>query len=527
MTVHLEPSTLSPAGNDGTADSCLQNSRMEPCTIVIFGASGDLTARKLLPALFKLHTSSGLPKPVTIVGSSRTMMTDQQFRDRLRKNCAAGTAVSDRQWEAFASKLFYKPVAYNQPETFKKLAAFLQRLDTKRQTGGNLIFYLAIPPTLYATVSEMIGQSGLAAEGTKNWSRIVVEKPFGRDIESATALEQILHRNFKEHQIFRIDHYLAKETVQNILMLRFANTIFEPLWNRNFIDSVGIVASEKLGVEHRAGYYEQTGVMRDMFQNHLMQLLALTAMEPPSHFEAARVQDEKVKVFRALRPFSFTGHQENLILGQYGPGVIDGLNVTGYRQEKGVAPASLTPTYAMMRVFIDNWRWQGVPFYMVSGKRLPKKITRVVVRFKEVPHSLFRNVLSEASITANRLVLGIHPREEIFLTFQTKTPGASNCLQSVTMDFSYDHKGTGLTLSAYEKVLMDCIQGNHMLFWRQDGVELSWSFLTPVLEACEICANRESRLHSYAAGSWGPDSAMGWIRPIIDENFSTAHETGG
>lgn len=499
---------------------CSQGSLLEPCTIVIFGASGDLTARKLLPALFKLHISGNLPKPVTIVGCSRTKMTDRQFREKLRLDCTVGEG-NNKRWEEFATHIFYQPATYDHQATFEELAILLRRLDARRQTRGNRIFYLAIPPALYATAAEMIGLTGLAVENTagNGWSRIVVEKPFGRDLQSATALDRTLHNSFKEHQIFRIDHYLAKETVQNILMLRFANTIFEPLWNRNFIDSVGIIASERLGVEHRAGYYEQAGVLRDMFQNHLMQLLALTAMEPPSLFKAARVQDEKIKVFRALRPFSLCNPKENLILGQYGPGAIDDLKVPGYRQEKGVNPFSLTPTFAMMRVFIDNWRWQGVPFYIVSGKRLPRKITRIVVRFREVPHSLFRNVLTEDKIAANRLILGIHPREEIFLTFQTKKPGARDCLQSVTMDFSYNQQTDAVLLSAYEKVLMDCIHGDHMLFWRQDGVEQSWSFLTPILAECEKCANRNSRLHTYAAGSWGPPQAMDWMRLIINKDF--------
>jgi glucose-6-phosphate 1-dehydrogenase len=351
----------------------------------------------------------------------------------------------------------------------------------------------------------MLGSAGLSAEGEggKGWSRIVVEKPFGSDLDTAIDLDRSLHEHFQEHQIFRIDHYLAKETVQNILMLRFANAIFEPLWNRRYIDNVTITAAETLGVEHRAGYYEQAGVLRDMFQNHMMQLLALTAMDPPSLFEADMVRNEKIRVYQCLRPFDVTNIKDNLVTGQYGPGTIDGEKVPGYLEEPGVSPDSMTPTFAMMRIFLDNWRWQGVPFFLTSGKRLAKKITEISIQFKEVPHSMFRPVLGE-HITANRLILGIYPEEKISLTFQTKNPGAKVCLRSVTMDFQYNQNHSGPVLDAYEKVLLDCMLGDHMLFWRQDGVELCWSFLTPILTECETCIDREEMLFTYESGSRGP-----------------------
>jgi glucose-6-phosphate 1-dehydrogenase len=296
---------------------------------------------------------------------------------------------------------------------------------------------------------------------------------------------------------------LAKETVQNILMFRFANAIFEPLWNRRYIDYVTITAAESLGVEHRAGYYEQAGVLRDMFQNHMMQLLALTAMDPPSLFEADRVRDEKIRVYRSLRPFDVEKLQDYLVLGQYGPGTIDGKSVPGYLEDPDVSPDSLTPTFAMMKIFLDNWRWQGVPFYITSGKRLAKKLTEITVQFKEVPHYMFRQVLG-GQITANRLVLGIYPDEKISVTFQTKNPGARVCLRSVTMDFNYNQNYNGPVLDAYEKVLLDCMLGDHMLFWRQDGVELCWSFLTPILKECETCKDRSEMLFTYDSGSLGP-----------------------
>jgi glucose-6-phosphate 1-dehydrogenase len=290
-------------------------------------------------------------------------------------------------------------------------------------------------------------------------------------------------------------------------MFRFANWIFEPIWNRSHIDHVSITAAESLGVEHRAGYYEEAGVLRDMFQNHMMQLLALTAMEPPSRFKADRVRDEKVKVFRALRPFSNENSKESIVLGQYGPGRIDGQKVPGYREEPGVRPDSLTPTFALLRAFIDNWRWKGVPFYVMSGKRLAKKLTEISIQFREVPHAMFSPVLGD-HITANRLVLGIYPEEEITLTFQTKYPGAKVCLRSVTMDFLYHQNYAGPILDAYEKVLIDCMIGDQMLFWRQDAVELCWSFLDPILKECESCGDRAEMLLPYEAGSWGPEAVQ-------------------
>ena len=366
---------------------------------------------------------------------------------------------------------------------------------------------MAIPPSLYKSTAKILGKAGLSVEGEKenNWTRIVVEKPFGRDLGTAIDLDRSLHEHFQEHQIFRIDHYLAKETVQNVLMFRFANSIFEPIWNRRFIDHVSITAAESLGVEHRAGYYEQAGVLRDMFQNHMMQLLALTAMDPPSLFEADRVRDEKVKVYRTIRPFSTADLKDYLVLGQYGAGTIDGKRVPAYRDEPGINPESLVPTFAMMKVFLDNWRWQGVPFYLTSGKRLAKKLTEIVIQFKEIPHSMFRRTLGE-HIFANQLILGIYPDEKISLTFQTKNPGARVCLRSVTMDFQYHQNYSGPVLDAYEKVLLDCMLGDHMLFWRQDGVELCWSFLTPILEECETCGDRSEMLLPYNSGSWGPQS---------------------
>ncbi len=489
-------------------DSCPVDRTMEPCTLVIVGASGDLTARKLVPSLFNLYLNNGLPAPFLVVGCSRTRMANEEFRERMKNALTEINKADQKKWEGFAGFLFYRSMEYDDPQSYVELAEHLRAQDAKHGTKGNRIFYLAIPPSLYETVAQMLGRVGLSKEKKEwpGWSRIVVEKPFGRDLQTAVALDRVLHRHFREHQIFRIDHYLAKETVQNILMLRFANAIFEPLWNRQYIERVSITAAETLGVKHRAGYYEQSGVLRDMFQNHMMQLLALTAMEPPSLFEADTVRDEKGKLYRSLRPFPVENLEDYLILGQYGAGTVGGQAVPGYREEPGVDPQSLTPTFAMMKVQVDNWRWQGVPFYMCSGKRLAKKLTEIVIQFKEVPHSMFRQTLGE-HITANRVTMGIYPEEKITLTFQTKNPGARVCLRSVTMDFHYHQGYGGPVLEAYEKVLLDVMMGDHMLFWRQEGVELCWAFLTPILEQCETCSNRASLLQPYEAGSWGPDAA--------------------
>jgi glucose-6-phosphate 1-dehydrogenase len=492
------------------AEAFLTEGLSDPCTILIVGASGDLTSRKLMPALYNLFLKDALPEPFRIVGCSRTELTDQSFRDRLKTFISKDDEIDLSKWEKFASFIQYHPIQYDQRSSFVELVGRLKELDEKSGTGGNRIIYFAIPPTLYKPTARMLGSVGLAAEGENGngWSRIVVEKPFGRNLETAMVLDQSLHEFFKEHQIFRIDHYLAKETVQNILMFRFANAIFEPIWNRRYIDHVSITAAETLGVENRAGYYEQSGVLRDMFQNHMMQLLALTAIEPPSLFEADIVRDEKVKVFRSLRPFPLENLKDTLVLGQYTAGTINGNRVPAYRDEPGVQKESLTPTFASMKVFLDNWRWQGVPFYLTSGKRLGKKMTEISIQVKKIPHSMFRQTLGE-NITANLLILGIYPDEEITLTFQTKNPDPRVSLRSVTMDFLYNQNYTGPVLDAYEKVLLDCMLGDHMLFWRKDAVKLCWGFLTPILMECETCGNREDRLLPYEAGGWGPEAAKG------------------
>ena len=485
---------------------------IEPCTIIIFGASGDLTRRKLIPALFSLFIQGKLPEPFTIVGCSRTAIDDAQFRKQL-EDALQIEGFTREQWNDFAANLFYHPISYDN-KSFRHLASHLDRFDEKQQAGNNRIFDLAVPPALYPVIAELLGKAGLADQ-KNGWARIIVEKPFGRDLETALELDTILHDHFREEQIFRIDHYLAKETVQNTLIFRFANSIFEPLWNRHHIEYVGIVAAEELGVGTRSGYYDGSGVIRDMFQNHMMQLLVLTAMEPPWRFGADAVQDEKVKVIRSLRDFNLE-KGSRLCLGQYSDGTVNGNVIPGYRSEKGIRPDSLTPTFALMELYIDNWRWQNVPFYLVTGKRLPRKETRIIIQFKEVPHRLFHDVLGD-TIDANRLVIETYPEEAIRLTFQTKNPGTSICLRTMTMDFFYQEHYQKASLDAYARVLLDCMAGDHMLFWRQDGIELSWSFLTPVLEECEKCSSLDQNLHLYPAGSWGPESARQTMKLLVEE----------
>jgi len=487
-------------------DLCEEERKPDPSTIIIFGASGDLTHRKLIPALYNLFCNQRLPDHYCIVGASRTEMDDNAFRAQMRQRLME-TGVDLKAWDEFEVCLYYQPVSYDNPASYKVLSSRLADLDLKHQTGGNRVINLAIPPSLYATVARELGRVGLSAEDIEkgHWTRLVVEKPFGYDLRSARELNAAIHEGFREHQVFRIDHYMAKQTVQNILVFRFANAIFEPLWNRNYIDYVRINASESLGIENRAGYYEHAGILRDMFQNHMMELLALVAAEPPSLFAADWVRDKKAELFRSLRPFSI--EDTNLVLGQYGEGVVGGKHVPGYREEAGVDPHSLTPTYALMRLFVDNWRWQGVPFYITSGKRLRRKVTRIDIQFKTIPHSMFRHILS-GSIGANRLIIEVYPQETIFLNFHSMRPGPRFCLRTAGLHFSFNKGQEGAKLGAYEKALLDALIGDQTLFWRQDELELCWAFLDPVLDSCEVCDNRFKNLHPYASGSLGPQAAL-------------------
>jgi glucose-6-phosphate 1-dehydrogenase len=479
-----------------------EHERLDPATIVIFGASGDLTRRKLIPALFTLHRGGLLPECFVVLGTARSELDDTAFRQRMAAGLF-GDGAPAAGWDEFARHLHYQPLAYDDAGDYRALAARLDELAATHDTGGNRLFNLALPPALYETVARRLAAAGLASEGPDRWVRLVVEKPFGRDLASARELDAAIREGFAEHQVFRIDHYMAKETVQNILMFRFANAIFEPIWNRRYIDQVRITAAESLGVEHRAGYYESAGVLRDMFQNHMMQLLALVAAEPPPRYEPELVRDEKVKLLGSVRPLPLDDKWRQLVLGQYDAGTAAG-PVPGYRDEPGVAPGSQTATFATVRLWIDNWRWQGVPFYLTSGKRLGAKRTHIEIRFKEVPLQLFREVVGE-DIGHNWLTLGIYPDEEIRLSIQAKRPGDRPVLRPVSLHFDYAEGHDGRAVDAYEKSLADALRGDHTLFWRSDGLQASWALFDPIISACEACGERGANLFRYPAGSDGPD----------------------
>ncbi len=494
------------AGEEAPAYQRVESCEIEvprSAALIIFGASGDLARRKLLPSLYRLYKSGLLLTNFFILGTSLVELTTEQFRETMRDAVqkAFPHDFTPPVWDEFASHLYYSAFRYDDPSAYgTSLRDLLPDLERRHKTGGNRIFYLAIPPTVFEEVVHNLGAAGLARE-ERGCSHLVIEKPFGRDLDTARKLNRLVHTYFKEHQVYRIDHYLAKETVQNILMFRFANSIFEPLWNRRYVDHVQITAAETLGVEHRAGYYEQAGVIRDMFQNHVFQLLCLVAMEPPAVFLADRVQDEKAKVLRSLRRPAVASAAEDVVIGQYAEGRIDDRDAAAYRQEEGVAADSRTPTFAAMKVFIDNWRWNGVPFYLRSGKRLAARKTEIAVHFREVPHSMFPDSVS-GPIAPNTIVLGIQPDEGMRLTFQTKEAGTKVCLSPVEMLYSYPR---GVSLDAYEWVLLDCMLGDHMLFMREDSVELAWSMITPIIE--QLNAKREA-IPFYPSGSDGPVEAM-------------------
>jgi len=489
--------------------ACTMDRLADPVGIVILGASGDLTGRKLIPSLFRLYQNSILPERFFILGAARSKLSDEEFRTRmLRWIERERPGEFDRsRWNGFAARLFYRSIVYDIPESFRRLSAHLEKMERDTGTGGNRIFHLATPPDLYETIIVNIGEAGLA--GNRNgFARVVIEKPFGRDLESALKLNSTILRYFTEDRIFRIDHYLGKETVQNILLFRFSNSIFEPLWNRSFIDHVQITVAETLGVEHRAGYYEKAGVLRDMFQNHMLQLLALIAMEPPNLYDSQHVRDEKVKVFQALKQYDRHSLPANIVLGQYGEGEINGERVPPYRSETGVDHHSHTPTYCAMKLSIDNWRWQGVPFYLRTGKRLPRKVSEISLHFRRAPDHMFRK--HGVTITPNILSFVIQPEEEIKWSIQTKVPGSRLCLNDVGMTFSYrQHYPTSISLDAYERVLIDCILGDQLLFVRQDGIEMTWKFLAPALESVD---EKRISVLPYMAGTWGPPAAEELIR---------------
>ncbi len=475
-----------------------------PTALIIFGASGDLTRRKLLPALYQLSRGQRLPARFTVVGVARSEMTDERFRQQLHDSLKefAGVAKPDDVSTALAARLFYVQGEMDDPGLYQKLAAKLKECGAP----DGVLFYLAIPPTVYATVADQLAAARLTVPASAaGWCRVIVEKPFGTDLDSARALNQRLHKYLDESQIFRIDHYLGKETVQNLLVFRFANGMFEPVWNRRYIDHVQITAAETVGVERRAAYYEGAGALRDMVQNHLMQVLALIAMEPPIAFSAENVRDRKLDVILSMQPFvTERGAREHVVRAQYSAGWVNGTEVPGYRQEEGVSPDSSTDTFVALRAYLDSWRWAGVPFYIRTGKRLPKRTTEIAIQFRRPPLHIFRRI-SPTPIAPNLLIVNVQPDEGISVRFEAKLPGTRMQLAPVMMNFRYGSAFGRPVPEAYETLLLDAMLGDATLYARHDFVEASWALITPILDAWR--AAKADGLACYEAGEWGPREA--------------------
>jgi len=473
--------------------------------MVLFGASGDLARRKVVPALYSLAAQDSLAERYALVGFARTSMSDQAFRDaagEAARTIAEVGTVDEAKWREFAANLHYVTGDYNDPEAYRLLGRRLAELDGERRLGNNRLFYLATPPEVYPHVVKQLGRAALARPASpQSWTRIIIEKPFGRDLDSARELNRVVLSVFDESQVYRIDHYLGKDTVQNLLVLRFGNGIFEPLWNRNYVDHVQITAAETLGVERRAAFYENTGALRDMIQSHMLQLTSLVSLEPPASFDATAVRNEKIKILQSIRPFTEEMIAESVVRGQYAASQTAGREVVGYRQEPGVRPGSCTETFVAVRAMIDNWRWAGVPFYLRTGKRLAKRSTEILIQFKSAPHIVFRGRATEG----NRLVLNIQPDEGISISFGAKKPGTELNIGMVNMDFSYRREFGGTSRNAYATLLNDCLRGDATLFDRADSVEAAWALVQPILRAWEAC--KGETIPSYPAGSWGPQEA--------------------
>ncbi|MFN2540974.1 MAG: glucose-6-phosphate dehydrogenase [Chthoniobacterales bacterium] len=478
----------------------------QPCSIVIFGATGDLAHRKLIPALYNPAADGELPPATTIVGFARRKKTDDEFRSELEKATRdfSRQTVRDEIWKTFAGSIFYHESEFENLAGYKSLAERLDKIDKERGTRGNRLFYFAAAPDQFEPILKNLKAAELNKTCAGSWARVIVEKPFGHDLASALELNRLVRHSFSEEQTYRIDHFLGKETAQNILVLRFANAIFGPLWNRHYVDHIQITAAETLGVEGRAGYYEDAGALRDMVQNHLLQLLCLVAMEPPTGLRADSIRDEKVKVVRSIRRYSAENIAANVVRGQYAAGAINGKPVPAYRQEEKVKADSSTDTFVALRLFIDNWRWSGVPVYMRVGKRLPKSATEISIHFKHAPPVLFNK--ETTAIGQNVLVIRIQPDEGISLRIQAKIPGTSLRIQPVKMDFHYGTSFGKASPEAYERLLLDAMSGDATLFARHDEVEEAWSFID-IIEKAWSAKNDAPELFFYPAGSWGPEQA--------------------
>jgi len=485
----------------------------DPCAMVIFGASGDLTERKLVPALYYLARQQLLPAGFSVLGCARTSYTEDQFRDKMRRAITKFLGLpegDDPLLESFLKGIFYLADDFGQAPAYGRLSAKLEELDRERGTKGSRLFYLSTPPSFFPVTVKLLGAAGLARpkDPESGWTRIIIEKPFGRDLQSARELTQVVTSVFEENQVYRIDHYVGKETVQNLVVFRFANGIYEPIWNRRYIDHVQITVAEDLGIENRGSYYEEAGLTRDMIQNHVLQLLALVAMEPPSRFEAHEVRDEKAKVMRSMRPIPIERLSEFAVRGQYVQGSVGGITLPAYRAEPKVSPNSTRETYTALKVMIDNWRWADVPFYLRSGKRLPKRVSEISLQFRRVPHMMFQNSLTE-EIEPNLLSVRLQPDEGIATWFSAKLPGATMQIRPVKMEFCYGKTFGAPPPTAYETLLLDCMLGDGTLFTRADAVELAWALVDPVLARWQEQGAKGLAFHE--AGSWGPAEADAFI----------------
>ena len=491
-----------------------------PCLLLIFGASGDLTKRKLIPSLFDLFINGQLPEKFAVMGVSRTAMTDDEFRDRLVDwTRRSNSGFDEQKWDQFASLLHYHAADSTKSKDFPGIKKRITQLAKQHGTGENILFYLSVAPHLYEPTIELIGAHQMVTEGRRwcsidrsgqPWQRIIIEKPFGSDPQSAGHLNRVVGSVFEEDATYRIDHYLGKETVQNLMVFRFANAIFEPLWNRAYIDHVQITATESVGVEQRGGYYDSPsgGAMRDMIQSHLLQVMAVVAMEPPVSMRADDIRVEKTKILNAVRDTSTQDVCDIAIRGQYGPGSLSGEAVPGYREEPGVAPQSQTDTYAALKLYIDTWRWEGVPFYLRSGKRMAKKTTEIVINFKPTPHCLFRAQAmgsSGHSLPPNQIVINVQPDEGIRLRFEGKVPGTGMNIKSVVMDFDYIQQFNAHPPESYATLLLDAMRGDQTLFKHRDEIEQAWRIVQPVLD--HWASHPQEDLPNYAAGTWGPSSS--------------------